>query len=270
MRKLYLIFSIFTLFIFPLHNAAAQSDSGEIKGIKIIVPSKEKKNNSYFFISGGYQFASWYKVPMVPENHTGLTTKGHMDVKVPGWFCGIGIMKKTRSNFEVGILADFYRTIIPLAYSGQRSTSDWVFEQTGNVSYFTDVFENDINRISEVYSFRAAVRYKVPIGKFQIWGGLAPGTYASKIYFVEKNSNGAAKEFRETSLGLSYQAGINFVVKNARGKDMLRFTLYSDFGSPGIEEKMISLFNHPTWNYSNSEGNSVINPVRLGFAIGIH
>jgi hypothetical protein len=267
MKKYCLISILFRLLLFPVNQAIGQVDSTKFKGVKITVPSKEKKNNTYFILAGGYQNPSWYRVPMIPENHSNLTIKGNMNVKVPGWFAGFGFMKKTRTPFEVGLLVDFYKTSIPVAYSGQNSTSDWLMMvQSGNPNYLS---ANDIDRISEVYSFKASIRYKISLAKTQFWCGLAPGTFSSKVWFKEINNNEPAATYRETSLGLTYQAGINFLIKNSKGKDIFSFTFFSDFSSPKIEEKMISLFE-PGWKFMNSEGNYAINPVRLGFAIGIH
>jgi len=266
MKHIHLILILFCLV--PFVHTIAQVDSMKFDGIKIVVPSKEKAGNTYFFISTGYQFPSWCRVPMIPENARHMNIKGDMNVKVPGWFAGIGIIKKTKTHFEAGLLVDFYTTSIPVAYSGQRSTSEWVYAQNNYLSYFTQIFDNSIHRKSEVISFRASIRYKLPLGRFQFWGGLAPGTFSSTIKYSEENNNEPIKTYRVTTIGLNFQAGIDLIKKNKKGNDMLRFTIFSDFFSPEIEEKMISLFN-PGWNFINSEGNYVINPFRLGFALGI-
>jgi hypothetical protein len=266
-RKFYLGTFILTFLMF-VNQLFAQTDTSVVVGVKVKVPSKEKKNTSYIFLTGGYQNPAWYRVPVIPEFPVNMEIKGDK-VRVPGWFAGIGIMKKTRTKFEVGILADFYKSTIPVAFSGQRSTGDWVLEQSANTTAFTDVFSSDINRVSEVIAIRASIRYKIPAGNFQFWGGIAPGTFSSKVYFSESGFNDALKTYVQTSAGLSFQAGVNLIVKNAQGKDMLRFSFYSDFSSPKIEEKMIGLFK-PSWKFINSDGNYAISPVRFGFAIGIH
>lgn len=246
----------------------AQKDTSSIVGIKIKVPEKSKKNNSYIFITGGFQNPVFYKLPVIPEFPVNMVLDGN-SAKASGWFAGFGIMKKGKSNFEVGILGDFYKTTIPVAIEGQRSTGDWVYEQTANTSYFTDVFLTDINRVSEVISIRAAVRYKIPVGKIHFWGGIAPGTFSSKVYFSEGGYDKALKATMQTTAGITFQTGVNFVVRNKIGKDILRFTFYSDFVSPKIEEKVVGLFK-PSWIYNNREKNYAISPIRFGFAIGIH
>ena len=180
---------LFFVLLVPVNHTIAQVDSMKFAGIKITVPPKDKNNNSYLFMTIGYQFPSWYRVPMIPENAADMKIRGNMNVKVPGWFAGIGIMKKTGSHFEAGLLVDFYKSSITVAEAGQRSTSDWVYEQSNNLSYYTEVFENNIDRISEVISFRASIRYKLPLGKFQFWGGIAPGTFSSTINYSENHNN---------------------------------------------------------------------------------
>jgi len=247
----------------------SQTDSSVVVGVKVKVPSKEKKSNSSIFVTGGYQNPAWYRVPVLPEFPLNMEIDGDK-VRVPGWFAGIGVLKKTKSNFEVGLLADFFKTTIPIAISGQRGKSDWVFEQSANISDVTDfAFTTDLNRVSEVIAIRATVRYKIPVGNFQFWGGVAPGTFSSKVYFSQGGFNESIKTYMQTSAGLTFQAGINLMVKNSVGKDLMRFSFYSDFSSPLIEEKLIGLFK-PTWKFINTDKNYAISPVRFGFAVGIH
>ena len=255
---------LFSLILLPLtsFNVKAQEDSKNIDGITIIVEEKDKSKNSYIFISGGYQAPAWIRVPMTPENSPDIHKQGNMKVQVPGWFTGFGIIKKTKSRFEAGLLADYYKSCIPVAYSGQRSTSDWVYEQNFNTGYFTQVFEDDILRVNETLSFRGVIRYKIPVPNFSFWGGLTGGTFSSKISFNEAS-------YVETSLGASLQAGIDFNIKDAMEKDLFSISLFSDFLSPKIHENMISLFN-PNWMYVNSDGNYSVNPFRIGVSVGIH
>jgi hypothetical protein len=269
MTKYHVVCTLVFLWILPVNYVTAQVEVKKNSAVKIKVPSKEKKNTSYYFFTIGHQYPTWYNVPMIPQYPVNMVYSGKMKVQVPGWYAGIGIMKKTRTNFEVGLLGDFYKTTIPVALAGQRSTSEWVSEKRGGVSAFTDTFVNDVSRISEVYSIRASIRYKIPVGIFQFWGGIAPGTFSSKIYFAEETKSEPLKIFTATSIGLTYQAGLSLVFKNSKGKDMLRFGFYADFSSPKIEEKIISLFK-PGWNYFNTAGNYVINPIRFGFTVGVH
>ena len=192
-----------------------------------------------------------------------------MEVYIPGWTAGIGIMKKTKSRFEAGLLADYYRNSVRVAISGQSSTSEWVYEQSGNTSYFTRVFENDINRINEAISFRGTVRYKVPVNIFRVFGGVTGGTFSNNISFVESSSSGFKDIYSETSLGLSFQAGIDIALKDKDGLEIVSISLISDFSAPEIEEKIFMSFN-PGWRYVNSEGNFAVNPVRIAFAVGFH
>lgn len=263
-----LLILFFGCLLFLPHSLRAQYDTIVHEGVKVIVPLKEKKSNSYLFICGGAQLPAWTKVPMTPEDPKNMILNGRMSVKSAGWFAGIGILKKTKSNFEIGLLGDYYRSSIPVAFSGQRSVSEWVFVQSDSSSLYTDVFANDINRVSEVLSFRASIRYKIPIGKLQLWGGIAPGTFSSRIYFDEKGS-GTPKEYRETRFGMSYQAGFSFQTKDSKGADMLRFTFFADFSGPKVEERFISLFK-PGWKFINTDKNYIVNPVRIGLAVGIH
>jgi len=268
MRKIFFLLFIVLFTIIGSSHLYAQKDSSIVSGIKIKVPEKGKKNNSYIFITGGFQNPVFYKLPVIPEFPINMVLDGY-SAKASGWFAGFGIMKKGKSNFEVGILADFYKTTIPVAFEGQRAKGDWVFEQTANTSYFTDTFLTDMNRVSEVIAIRAAVRYKIPVGKIHFWGGVAPGTFSSKVYFSEGGFDQAHKTSIQTTAGITFQTGVNFVVRNKIGKDILRFTFYSDFVSPKIEEKIVGLFK-PSWIYRNTDRNFAISPIRFGFAIGIH
>jgi len=269
MKRYFLLSIIVQLVIICNNSAIAQADTMKYEGLKVIVPTNDKieKDNTYFFISGGYQIPAWYGVPMIPEFPVNMVIKGDMRVKASGWFAGAGIMKRTRTRFEVGIAADFFKTTIPIAYAGQRSTSDWVFEQSGVLT--TDSMESNINRIGEVISVRAIVRYKVPIGKLKLWVGVSPGTFSSKIYFQQDAKDEPLGIYRQTLLGINYQAGLDFSVKNKRGKNMMMFTVFSDFASPMVEERMISLFQ-PGWKFLNTQGNYIMNPVRVGFSVAFH
>lgn len=268
-NRYFLLFIITLFFLSVAVNADAQGDTLKYEGVKVIVPPKEvNTGNTYFIFSGGYQLPSWYRVPMIPVNQGNVQYRGNIEAKVPGWFTGIGVIKRTRSNFEVGILADYFQNTIPVALSGESSTSEWVFEQPGSTSNITEVFLYDIDRINQVISVRATIRYKIPLGKFQVWGGLAPGTFSTKIYFAESNRNESSHEYLETFLGLSYQAGIDLLIKNKEGENMFKIGILSDFSGPRVEEKFISLF-YPGWIYSNKEGNNVVNPVRLGLVVGL-
>jgi len=259
----------FPLF-FPGFNVIAQADTLKYADVKVIVPSiKKKPRTSYFLFSAGYQVPAKYKLPMIPENPYNIDVTGDLNVKVPGWFAGIGLMKRTRSRFEAGLLVDYYRASTPVAYAGQRSTSDWVYERSGSTNYFTDVFENNIDRVSEVFTVRATVRYKLPLGNFRIWGGLAPGTFASNIRFMEEGNSEPLGRYMDTSLGLNYQAGMDYMIKNQKGKDKAAFSLFADFSGPKVEESFISLFR-PGWIFKNTEGNYVINPFRVGFCVGLY
>jgi hypothetical protein len=268
MRKFYVIFILLHLLFIADNQSFAQADTTKSFGVKVTAPGNENRNTTYFFISAGQQLPGWYHVPMIPEFPVNMELNGKMNVRVPGWFAGIGIMKKTKTKFEVGLLCDFYKTTIPIAFSGQRCVSEWDYVQRKAGTFYTEIRENDINRISEVYAIRASIRYKIPFGPFQFWGGIAPGTFSSKVYYSETGNSKPVGIINTTSLGISWQAGINLVLKNNKGKDMLRFGFYSDFSGPEIDDNIINLLNHG-WIFK-SPGNYAINPVRLGLLVGIH
>ena len=266
--KRILITSILIL-LFQVHLIFAQADTMKFEGVKVIVPqSDKKKNNTCFIFSSGYQLAAWYKVPMIPEFPHNMVIDGNMKVKTPGWFAGFGIMKRTRSRFEYGILANYYVTTIPVARLGQRSTSQWVYENTDSVSYFTSLFEYDVNRVCKVISVRASFRYKIPAGKINFWGGVSPGTYSSIIEYTDEKTPKPFRTKRITSLGVNFEAGIDFPFQNKKGNELFMLSFFCDFSGPMIDDSMNNLFK-PGWKYINTEKNYVVNPVRLGFAIGI-
>lgn len=256
------------MFIPGIHTLA-QVDSMKTEGIKIVIPATDKTGNTYFFITTGYMFPSWCRVPMIPENPGSMKIRGSMNVKVPGWFAGIGLLKKAGSHIEAGLLADIYQSRIPVARPGQRSTSDWVYLQNNKSNFYTDIFDHSVYRKSTVISIRASIRYKIPVGKFRFWAGLAPGTFSSVINYSGEDGAGSSETYTETSLGLNFQTGIDFYKKDKQGKDKLRFTIFSDFFSPKIEERMFNLFN-PGWNYFSADDMNAIHPFRLGFALGFH
>ncbi len=255
----FLLCSIVSLF--------AQDEPISMKGIEVIIDKTGKTKNSYIFITTGYQFPAWTMVPMTPENSPELYKRSDMEVHIPGWFAGIGIIKKTQSRFEAGLLADYFKSTVPVAYSGQRSTSEWVYEQNNKLDYFTEVSENDINRVNEVLSFRGTIRYKIPFKFFSIWGGLTGGTFSNTVSFPGNTIS--PEPYRELSLGLTYQAGFDFLLKDSKARELINFTIYTDLSGPRIEEKIINL-NSAGWRYINKEGNNAINPIRAGFALGLH
>ncbi|MCB8995566.1 MAG: hypothetical protein H6538_08155 [Bacteroidales bacterium] len=262
-----------TLLIFGLlfwsFQTYSQAETDNDIGVTVKVPVKEKKSNSYIALTGGYMTPAWYRVPMTAEFPGSMLLKNSMEAKAEGWFAGIRIMKKSKSHFAAGITASYYYSTIPVGFAGMRSGSDWVMEQSGGVSFYTDPLPNDINRVSEVIVIRALVKYNIPFGKFQFWVGLAPGTFSSNIHFTEANQSQDLGSFRATSLGITTQTGLDYLIKNDEGKEKMRFSIFADFGTPRVEEKFISLIK-PGWRFINSEGNYVINPLRIGLAIGFN
>ena len=264
--KKYFLFIIFPgIFLLNLNNLYSQADTIKHEDVRLIIPVKDKRNaNTYLMLSGGYQIPSWFAVPMIPLNQADLKVNAKGDVKASGWFAGIGLMKRAKSNFEYGFMADFYKTSIPVAYAGQNSSSDWVLSNTGGTPYSSPI---DIYRYSEVFAFRATVRYIIPAGNFQFWGGVAPGTFSSKVYYSENRNSNPLASYLVTDLGINFQAGMDFRIKNHRGEDMMKFGIFTDLTGPRLEESYLHLFN-PGWRYNNSRGNSVLNPFRIGFVVG--
>ncbi len=269
MKAIKSLLSFSCVLAIPFSSVLSQQDTLKTTDITIIIPGKRQKIDSYIYLTGGYQVPAWIRVPMLPENFSGTKKEGNMEVKVPGWTTGIGIMKKIKKNFELGILMDFYRSTIPVAYSGQRSSSSWVYDMNQDSSYYTQVFSGNINRLSDVFSFRTTFRFKIPAENFCFWGGICAGNFSGSITYSEKNVNDPLRSFRQNEFGLTFQTGIDYISKNKKGKDLMNYTLFLDCSGPRIEENFISLFN-TGWKYNNSKGNYMINPFRIGLAIGLH
>jgi hypothetical protein len=271
MRKYLLKPCIILFVVFSFQAIFSQADTVKYNDIKVIVPKPEKKKSTTcLLLSGGYQVPEFYNVPMVPVTPGDLKVKGDMQAEASGWFAGAALIKRTGSHFEAGIEGSFFRSSVPVAFAGEQSKSAWVFQNNGNDS-LTGIFNYEIDRTGDAIVIRALIRYKIPVGNFRIWIGAAPGTFSSKVYFLDKGSmKPSGSTFRATSPGVSFQAGLDYVIKNQRDENVLLFSMFSDFSGPRINESMFSLFNKPNWRYSNQEGNYVVNPFRIGFAIGFH
>lgn len=265
--RLIILSIVIALSFFLKSNAQQEIKAGN--GITVIVPSREKVKTSYFTFAGGYQIPSIVNVPMVPENAPDLVKESDMEVVIPGWFAQIGINKKTRSNFELGLLAGFYSNSVHVALDGQRSTSDWVYEESGNTDRFTEVFDEDVVRTSNVMTVKALIKYKYNIQNINLWIGLTGGTFSSAIDYSGSNGSNTYGTSHLTALGLSYLAGIDIIKKNNEGEDVFGITIFSDISSPMIYDKYISLFK-PGWIYDNPSGNYSINPFRVGLSLNIY
>ncbi|MCF8226408.1 MAG: hypothetical protein K9J30_11080 [Bacteroidales bacterium] len=241
------------------------------EGIEIIVPTfRERLQDSYFFINGSWQTPYMVTVPMIPENTPpeNFTDNGELHVLTEGYSFGIGMLKIHNKIFEAGFLVDYYYNAVPVTQSGERSMGPWVLEQTGT-SMYTTLFEKDHNRVSETLVIRATARLKWPLGPVKLWGGLAGGTYSSTVRFTDRDKTSAINSTSRNQLGLSYQAGMDLMIKNKLEKDILSVTLFADFASPRMEEKMLDAIE-TGWMFEYPGGNKVISPVRIGIAFNVH
>lgn len=243
-------------------------------GIEVIIPDKsDKKLNSYFLINGGYQNQYLVTVPMIPENTPSekysVNSLNGLQTLVEGYSIGLGVMNKTKSYLEVGLLADFYNNSVVITKTGERSMGLWVLEQTNGTSELTDPFEEDHERVSEVYVIRACLRIKLPLGPVSLWGGITGGSYTSTVRYTERDAVTFFNSASKTLVAPSYQAGLDFMIRNKQDKDILSFTFYADFTSPKIEESIYDVVVSG-WDFEAIGGNKVISPVRFGLAIGIH
>lgn len=250
-------------------ESSGQQEIDDGKGITVIVPSKEKVKKTYFTFAGGYQIPSIVNVPMVPENAPDLVKESDMEVVIPGFFAQLGIIKKTKSNFEIGLLSGYYSNSVHVALKGQRSTSDWVLEESGNTDRFTDIFDEDVLRTSNVVAIRAAIKYNYSIQNVNVWIGITGGTYSSAIDFSNNNGSNSYGASHLTALGLSYLLGIDLIKENEEGDDVFGISIFTDISSPVIYDKYISLFN-PGWIYDNPAGNHSVNPSRVGLSFNIY
>jgi hypothetical protein len=243
-------------------------------GIEVIIADKsDRKLNSYFMINGGYQTPYLVAVPMIPENtapeNYSVNTLNGMQALTEGYSFGLGVFNKTKSWLEVGLLVDYYNNSIAITKAGERSMGPWVLEQTNNASDLTDPFDEDQNRVSEVYVIRACVRLKLPLGPVRLWGGIAGGSYTSTVRYTGREAVTFFNSATKTLIAPSYQLGMDFMIHNKRDKDILSFTFYADFSSPKMEESIYDAVVSG-WDFEAIGGNKVISPVRIGLAIGFH
>ncbi len=250
-------------------NLVAKGD-----GIEVIVADlTDRKLNSYFMINGAYQTPYMVAVPMIPE-HTpagdySVNSLNGLQALTEGYSFGLGLMNKTKSWLEVGLLADYYNNSLAITKAGERSMGPWVLEQTNNTDDLTDPFDEDHNRISEVYVIRACVRLKLPLGPINLWGGITGGSYTSTVRYTEREDLTFINSATKTLIAPSYQVGMDFMIRNKEGKDILSFTFYADFSSPKMEESIYDTVVSG-WDFETIGGNKVISPVRFGLAIGLH
>lgn len=241
-------------------------------GVEVVLPSKTaKKLNSYLSLNGGLQKPYMLIVPMIPESTPAdnFIEETVLMALAEGYSFGIGLLNKTNPYLDVGLLADYYNNSVPITRVGERSRGPWVFEQTNETSNLTEPFENDNNRVSEVYVIRATIRLKLPLGPINIWAGITGGSYTSTVRFTERDEVSFFNSASKTLIAPSYQTGIDFMIKNKQEEDIFSITFFADFSSPKMEESIYDTVVSG-WDFTVPEGNSVISPVRFGLAIGIH
>lgn len=240
--------------------------------IEISIPSKTaQKRNSYLSINGGIQHPYMVTVAMIPESTPSENYIEETELKAlaEGYSFGIGLIKKPKSFLEVGILADFYNSIVPITRSGERSTSLWVLEKNKGASIYTVPFEEAHDRVSDVITIRGIIRLKLPLGPINVWAAITGGTYSSSVRFTDQDETTFFNSTSKTLIAPSYMAGLDLVIRNNQKKDVLSFTLFADFSSPRMEEKFFDVVI-PGWDFAVPEGNNVISPVRFGLSVGIH
>lgn len=253
-------------------NLHAQDPVPVNDGIEVIVPKKtDRKLNSYFLLNGGYQNPFMLTVPMIPEN----TAAGNFVIEddlmalAHGYSFGLGVLNKTRSFLEVGLLADYYNNSVDITKTGERSMGPWVSEQNNGGSNLTDPFDADHQRVSEVYVIRATVRLKLPLGPVHLWVGITGGSYSSTVRYTERAEVSFFNSSSKTLIAPSYQTGLDLMIRNKQEGDVLSITFFADFASPKMAESMYDTVVSG-WDFSVPEGNRVISPVRFGLALGIH
>lgn len=263
--------SLLLAWISSTENLHAQ-DPNQGDGIEIVVPKNaDRKLNSYFTINGGFQNQYMVSVPMIPESASPGEYIIEDDLKAlaHGFSFGLGVLNKTGSYLDIGLLADYYNNSVDIAKTGERSMGPWVSEQNGGLSEMTEPFVADHQRVSEVYVIRAAIRLKLPLGPVNFWVGITGGTYTSTVRYTERDEVSFFNSSSKTLIAPSYQTGVDLMIRNHKKEDVLSMTFFADFSSPKMEESMYDTV-FPGWDFSVPEGNHVISPVRFGLAIGIH
>ncbi len=132
-----------------------------------------------------------------------------------------------------------------------------------------DPFEVNHRRVSEVYVIRATLRLKAPLGPVKLWVGITGGSYTSTVRFTEREEVNFFNSSSKTLIALSYQTGLDLMIRAKQKDDVLSITLFADFAGPKMEESMYDVIVQG-WDFSVPEGNRVISPVRFGIAVGIH
>ncbi len=263
MRKviLIMILGVLTSVLF------AQQDSSVISGVEIIPTRTFKKTPTNFYFSGGIQNKTWYKVPMVPESIDPTILRNGNELSGKGWFAGIGASKPTDLHLEFGLMLNFYSSSVPVALEGQRSTSDWVYEMSGNE--FTDEYTYNIDRVNNVYSIRTFARYNLNFKPMNFWVAVFVGTFSSAINYKAQGQSEALGNFNHTSLGANGQAGLDYIINDEAGNAKYSITVFADFLSPKMSETIFSIFQN-SWYYNTGAENYVVSPVRFGLMLGLH
>ncbi|MFZ5939391.1 MAG: hypothetical protein ACOYXB_02350 [Bacteroidota bacterium] len=245
----------------------AQVDSTVVIGVEVVAPRKEKASRTNFYLSGGMQYKTWYSVPMVPENIDATVLRNGNELVTPGWFISAGASKPTDLHLEFGIWLSYFQSSVPVAFAGQRSTGDWVLEQTG--SLYTDPYAYNVDRINNVYAIRIFSRYNFNFSPFNYWIAVYAGTYSSNIIYQGEGQSDPEGSYNHTSLGVNGQTGLDYVISDELGRARFSFTLFAEFLSPRVSESIFGLFEN-NWYYISDADNYVVSPIRFGVMIGIH
>ncbi len=250
----------------------AQEPVNNPPGVEVIIQDqREKVLNNYFFIHAGYQNPYWVTVPMVPETikPENFREGEQLETLASGYFLGAGIMNKTQKFLEVGLMGDYYYSTAALTRSGQRSMGPWVRLQTTDNSYYTDPFDTDHNRVSEIIIIRATARLKLPLGPVNLWAGIAAGTYTSTLRLTNREDMSIFNSARATLVAPSYQGGIDILFKDSQKRERVSITFFAEFHSPTMEENFYDTVIEG-WSFYLPDGNKVISPFRTGVSLGIH
>jgi len=245
----------------------AQVDSTIVSGIEVITPVKVKGTRTNFYLSGGLQSKGWFAVPMVPESIDPELLRNGNELAASGWFAGIGASKPTDLHLEFGIMLNYFSSSVPIAFEGERSTGDWVLEQSG--SLYTDPFAYQVDRINNVFSIRTFARYNVNFKPFNYWVALYAGTFSSSITYKGVGQEVPEGTFNTTSLGVNGQTGLDFIVYDKMGRARFSISLFADFMSPLVSESIFSLIED-NWVYRPGEKTNAISPLRFGLMLGFH
>lgn len=224
--------------------------------------TKPESKKAYYFVAAGLQAPSWVSAPLIPDSDPTQTYSG-TNIMGDGWFFGFGIIKPFGERIEIGFLGEVARKDVTIAKAGQRSQGWWPYMNWGS-NYTPQPFNNDYKYFSDVVSMRGTLRYIYPIKNMKAWAGLAPGFFSTTIAFLDKDRENSYGHVKAGKFGLTYQLGIDFILKNPSGGDLAAFTLFVDMASPVMYAKFDNLFYTGwTWDVENH----IMSPYRFGIAL---